>query len=134
MKDRIRKIRKESSEKTLEKFGKKIGISAPSVSMLESGKNKPSRQTVVSICKNFNVNEEWLLTGEGEPYIKPEPHAEINERLAKVQLMTMNDTNKEQQRVARFKERLASAILSMSDESCDALIDLINILSDSIPE
>ena len=70
MKDRIKKIRKESSEKTLEKFGAKIGISAAALSQIENGKTEASKQTINTICDKFGVNEVWLRTGEGDVYAK----------------------------------------------------------------
>ena len=36
--------------------------------MCESGKRSFSRRTLADICEKFNVNPEWLETGEGEPY------------------------------------------------------------------
>lgn len=51
-----------------EDFGKRIGITRSSVSLLESGKNKPSDQTVLLICKVFDVSEVWLRTGTGEMF------------------------------------------------------------------
>ena len=55
MKDRIKKIRKESTEKTLEKFGAKIGISAAALSQIENGKTEASKQTINTICDKFGV-------------------------------------------------------------------------------
>lgn len=65
MKDRIKKVRK-SNNLTMEQFGSRIGITKSSVSLLESGKNSPSEQTLKLICKEFNVNMEWLQTGNGD--------------------------------------------------------------------
>ena len=45
---------------------------------MESGKSNPSDQTVRSICREFNVSEVWLRTGQGEPYNKLDDDAEIN--------------------------------------------------------
>lgn len=70
MKDRIKKIRKESTEKTLEKFGAKIGISAAALSQIENGKTEASKQTINTICDKFGINEVWLRTGEGDAYTK----------------------------------------------------------------
>jgi transcriptional regulator with XRE-family HTH domain len=52
----------------MEKFGSRIGIGKTSISLLESGKNNPSVQTVSLICREFGVNEHWLRTGEGEMF------------------------------------------------------------------
>lgn len=77
MNERIRQIRKDAGL-TLEKFGERIGITASSCSTMESGKSNPSDQTVRSICREFNVSEVWLRTGQGEPYNKLDDDAEIN--------------------------------------------------------
>jgi len=65
MKDRIRKIRT-SMGLNMEQFSNCLGISASTVSLLESGKRKPSFQLIKSMCREFHVNEEWLTKGEGE--------------------------------------------------------------------
>lgn len=65
--ERIRRIRKDNSL-TMEKFGARIGIKQNSLSLLESGRNNPSDQTILSICREFHVDPDWLRTGEGEPY------------------------------------------------------------------
>lgn len=69
MNERIRRIRKDAGM-TMAQFGGAIGISAPAVSQLESGKTQATPQTLSFICHSFNVNETWLKTGEGEPYIE----------------------------------------------------------------
>lgn len=67
MKDRIREVR-EHFGLSMEKFGARIGIGKTSISLLESGKNNPSVQTVTLICREFGVNEKWLRTGYGEMF------------------------------------------------------------------
>lgn len=64
MKDRIKSIRK-SKRLSQEEFGSRIGITKSSVSLLESGRNSPSEQTIKLLCTEFNVNEDWLRTGAG---------------------------------------------------------------------
>lgn len=36
----------------------------------ESGARVPLDSVILSICREFNVDEHWLRTGEGEPYLK----------------------------------------------------------------
>lgn len=67
MKERIREVR-EHFGLSMEKFGARIGIGKTSISLLESGKNNPSVQTVALICREFGVNEHWLRTGDGEMF------------------------------------------------------------------
>lgn len=66
---RIKTLRKELGL-TLEKFGEKIGITKASLSTIENHKTNPSEQTIMLICKEYNVNREWLLTGVGEMFNK----------------------------------------------------------------
>ena len=43
-----------------------------SIALIENGRNT-SDQTIFAICREFNVNEQWLRTGEGEMFrILPE--------------------------------------------------------------
>lgn len=67
--DRIKEIRKEL-DKNQEEFGRLIGIGKTAVSKLEKGENSPSDQTVILICKEFNISEEWLRYGT-EPMTLP---------------------------------------------------------------
>jgi transcriptional regulator with XRE-family HTH domain len=67
MKDRIKQIRTNSGLNQSD-FGKKISISRSAVWKIENGENTPSEQTINIICREFNVNENWLRTGTGDMY------------------------------------------------------------------
>ena len=62
--ERIRQVRKVNGL-TLEKFGSRIGITKGALSQIENGRANPSDQTVMLICREFNVSETWLRIGEG---------------------------------------------------------------------
>ena len=53
---------------TLEEFGKKVGVTKQTVSRIENGINNLTDQMVKSICREFNVNYDWLMDGEGEMF------------------------------------------------------------------
>lgn len=53
-----------------EKFGKKIGLGKVAISDMENGRYKLTEQTILSICREYNVNEQWLRTGKGEMFEK----------------------------------------------------------------
>lgn len=53
---------------TLEEFGKRIGLKKNSVSQIENGHNELTDANAVSICREFNVREEWLRDGTGEMF------------------------------------------------------------------
>lgn len=67
MKDRIKQIRTNSGLNQSD-FGKKISISRSAVWKIENGENTPSEQTINIICREFNVNEDWLRNGTGDMY------------------------------------------------------------------
>ena len=80
---RIKEIRK-GAGLTLEKFGAKIGITAASLSTIENGKSNPSGQTVLMICREFNINEDWLRDGTGEPFMQLSREETIAEYVGRI--------------------------------------------------
>lgn len=58
-------------------FAKRLSISQSFVSDMCSGRGKPSERTITDICHEFNVNETWLRTGEGEMFVKESRSDEI---------------------------------------------------------
>lgn len=67
MKTRIHAVRAQA-DLTMAEFAKRIGMTTSSISLFESGKATPSDRTILSICREFGVNEHWLRTGEGEMF------------------------------------------------------------------
>ena len=67
MNTRISNIRK-SLGLTQEKFADRIGLTRNFVWMIEKGDRVPSDRTISDICREFNVSETWLRTGEGEMF------------------------------------------------------------------
>jgi transcriptional regulator with XRE-family HTH domain len=76
MHERISYIIKESGTSKAD-FSKTLGISAAYVSQMCSGVRSPSDRTIADICRIFNVNEAWLRTGIGEPFIQLSREEEI---------------------------------------------------------
>lgn len=68
MKDRILKIRKDN-KLTQDAFAERLNLSKNFVWMLEKGDRAPSDRTILDICREFNINEEWLRSGK-EPMKK----------------------------------------------------------------
>lgn len=69
MKDRIKELRK-NKKLTQAEFGKRIGVKGNTITTYENGSRVPSEAVIKSICRVFNVNEEWLRTGQGDPDIQ----------------------------------------------------------------
>lgn len=73
MNERLIRIRKDL-DLTQEQLGNRLGVTRAAISRLESGGRNITEQMIVSICREFNVNEEWLRTGneELEPFNAPD--------------------------------------------------------------
>ncbi len=69
MKNRLKLLRS-SLEMTMDEFGKKLGVTRAAVSNLENGHRELTNQMITSICREFNVNEDWLRSGAGEMFVK----------------------------------------------------------------
>lgn len=66
MNERIKELRR-TLGLTLERFGAAIGVKKASVSRWENG-DPVTERMIKSICREFDVREEWLRTGEGEMF------------------------------------------------------------------
>ena len=64
---RIAEVRK-AVNLTQEKFAAQLGLSRNFLWMIEKGDRVPRDRTIADICREFNVNENWLRTGEGEMF------------------------------------------------------------------
>ncbi len=67
MNERIKKLRKSLGLTQLE-FGEQVGVKANTIGNYEIGLRTPSDAVIRAICREFNVNENWLRTGEGEMF------------------------------------------------------------------
>lgn len=91
---------------TLEKFGDKVGVTKVAISNIEKGNRNLTDQMAISICREFNVNENWLRTGEGEMFIELSRDEQIAEFVGRT-LSTESES---------FKKRFI-AMLAKLDES-----------------
>lgn len=64
MYERLKKLRKRL-DLTQQEFADRIGIKRNTFATYESGRNDPIDAVLSLICREFNVNEEWLRTGAG---------------------------------------------------------------------
>ncbi|WP_285823931.1 helix-turn-helix domain-containing protein [Schaedlerella arabinosiphila] len=76
MNERIKKLRK-TLDLTQQKFADKLCVKRNTVGQWEIGRNELTDAAILSICREFNVNEEWLRTGEGEMFEKLTEQQEI---------------------------------------------------------
>lgn len=89
LQERLKELRK-TLALSQEKFGAALGVTKTAICALESGRRNVTRQMVVAICREFNVNENWLLTGNGEMFNELS-RAELAARIVGNALRSDND-------------------------------------------
>lgn len=69
MNDRIKKVRT-ALGLSQQEFADRIGIKRGAVANYEVGRNEPIDAVISLICREFNVSERWLRTGDGEMFVQ----------------------------------------------------------------
>lgn len=118
--DRIRKVRIEKGM-TLEEFGHRVGVQKSAISKVERGENSISDQLRTSILREFDVNEYWLRTGEGDMFIQRSRGDQITAFVGDI-LSGPPD----------FRQRFISVLSRMTPEEWDLLEKKILELADEI--
>lgn len=83
MDERIKELRK-ALGLTQQKFADAIGVRQNTVAQYEMGRNPPTDTVITLICREFNVSEEWLRTGEGDMFKPKSRNEDLFEFAAKV--------------------------------------------------
>lgn len=91
MNNRIKLVRetlKDSNGKKLSqtRFAEEMHVTRDMVATYESGRVEPAPLFISSLCDKYNINEDWLRTGEGEmfnPKTRAQEVAEITKPLLK---------------------------------------------------
>lgn len=64
--ERVKMVR-DKAQLTMEQFGNRIGgVSKSTISNIENDNRNLTEHMLKSICREFDVNEKWLKTGEGD--------------------------------------------------------------------
>lgn len=106
MNERIKELRK-ALDLSGEKFGEPLGVGRTAISLLESGKNNLTDQMVKLICLTYNVNEDWLRTGQGSMFNETK-----NEFLAEL---------KKLHNLSDFQVELVKTYLELPDKDKDSI-------------
>ncbi len=117
---RLKTIRK-SISLSQEEFGKKLGITGAAISKIESGNRNVTEQMTLAIIREFDVNEQWLRTGEGEMFLIKTRDEEIASFIGTL-LKKDDDT---------FKKRLISALSKLEEPDWEVLEKMCNFMLES---
>lgn len=83
--NRIKEIRK-ATGKTQQAFADAIGLKRNTVATYEMGKATPSDRTITDICREFNVDEIWLRTGNGEMFVPMPEDEDFIQTMAEIEV------------------------------------------------
>lgn len=81
--NRIKELR-ESLGITQDVFSKRLGLARNTIANYECGRRDPTNQVITAICKEYNINEEWFRTGNGEMKKDMSVEEEIYGRFGKI--------------------------------------------------
>lgn len=101
-----------------EKFGSRVGVTRSAISRIENGIVNVTEQMILSICREFNVREEWLRTGTGDIFLDF-----TEDEFAKAAAMLSNDA---------FVRSLIVEYWKLDDDSKKLFRDFIHRLSDNM--
>lgn len=110
MNKRLNTLRKEL-HLSQEVFGTRIGLSKSAISKLEKGNNDFTEQTIMSICREFKVNRDWLEHGTGEMFINLSPTEQLASWMGDV-IMEADDS---------FKIRLLNILSELNESEWELL-------------
>lgn len=100
MHERLRDLRK-ALGLTQSELGEKVGIGGSAISKIEKGDRGLTETLLRAICREFNVNEEWLRHGSGEMF--SQHSADLVEQMAR------------QYGLGLYGEQLLATYLQLSD-------------------
>lgn len=107
--ERVLELR-EKLKLTRKEFGEKIGVSDSVIKNIDYKKTDPRPLLLTHICTVYNVNESWLLNGEGEMFVKKTLEDEFIDVFGKI----LNDDND-------FRKRMISALAQLDDDGWNAI-------------
>ncbi len=113
MNERLKRLRK-ALDLTQQEFADRIGSKRNTIAKYETDTNVPSAAVISLICREFNVNEDWLRNGTGEIFIERTRDEKITEFIGSIQ-MTGEDS---------FKKRLISVLANLTEEQWELLADI----------
>lgn len=110
MSERLKKLRK-ALDLTQQEFADRIGSKRNTVAKYETEANTPSAAVVSLICREFNVNEDWLRNGVGDMFLPTDRNADI----AKLTKQLLNEESDS------FKNRFVSMLANLTIEEWEFL-------------
>ena len=117
MNERIKQVRL-ALGLSQDSFGARIGLGKSSLSKIERGANSTTEQTILSICREFGVDEVWLRTGEGEMF--SQDRKTVIDRVAAEYKLSESDRAPDSVAAGIAAQQDYAAMLAEEKEAADA--------------
>lgn len=114
MNKRIKELRK-ALNLTQNELGSRIGMTPNTITNYETGRRVPSNQVIFSICREFNVNEDWLRTGNGDMFNPISEDEELDLYIGRISGGT-----------DEFKKNLIKTLCKLSEDEWNVLKKIIS--------
>jgi transcriptional regulator with XRE-family HTH domain len=103
---RMEYLRTQELELTQEEFADKTGLTKGYISLLESNSREVTRSVLDAIVQMTSVNENWLLTGEGNVFNRnlPSRREIILRKIGQKELIDLSITEEEIELLVIFQE------------------------------
>ena len=120
MNERLKKLRR-TLDLTQQAFSDKLGVKRNTVGQWEIGRNEPSDAIIFSIGREFNVNEDWLRTGNGEMFIELTRDEQIENFVGDV-LKSEEDS---------FKKKFISMLSALDESDWEVLQKMVELMQEN---
>ncbi|WP_291235938.1 helix-turn-helix transcriptional regulator [Frisingicoccus sp.] len=118
MKERLKQLRK-TLDITQQEFADRIGIKRNSYANYETGRNTPIDAIILSICREFNVNEEWIRNGTGEMFVEIDKENQL--------MMWAGSVLKDES--DSFKRRFVNMLMELDESDWESLEKMCLLLN-----
>ena len=109
--ERIKYLRKDILKLTQQEFSDSLKISRSNMGNIEIGRIAVTDRVICDICEKFNINEEWLRTGNGNMYIELSKEEYIADLISSI-LKNKEDS---------FKKRYVAMLSKLDEDGWEAL-------------
>lgn len=124
MNERFKVLRKKLGL-SQDEFANRLGLTRGAVTNIELGKTEPKPLFISLVCSVYDVNEEWLRTGEGDMFCPKDIDDELAELFGKLLKDNVKDS---------IKKRLIYSIARIPPDLWDGIVDYAKKISEEYRE